>query len=236
MHEGHRKRMLQRLRTADALQDHELLEILLFYAIPRKNTNPIAHELLSSFGSLSGVLNASPDELKGVFGIGDETAAFLRCVGLLYERAHTVREEQPKLFSVRDFSDFLCSRYRTLAEETIEVFCLDGQQRVKCSKRFGVSEPDRASLAPEQLARVLSSVQPRGLVLAHNHPFAPAIPSAADDRFTAQVQLICSLHGVTLYDHIIIGTDGAYSYYLVGRMESIRRDFDVATLLGGKFV
>ena len=77
MHEGHRKRMLQRLEHGEGLQDHELLEVLLFNAIPRKNTNPLAHELLTAFSSLGELFGASYEELLDVDGVGPETAAYL---------------------------------------------------------------------------------------------------------------------------------------------------------------
>ena len=88
MHEGHRKRMLERLEHAErSLEEHELLEILLFNAIPRKNTNELAHALLSAFGSLDALFHAGTDELKAVPGVGGSTAAYLRIIGMFLERA-----------------------------------------------------------------------------------------------------------------------------------------------------
>jgi len=87
--------MLQRLEHAEGLQDHELLEILLFNAIPRKNTNPLAHELLTSFPSMGELFRADYAELLNVDGVGPETAAYLRCIGLLMERIRNRRETPP---------------------------------------------------------------------------------------------------------------------------------------------
>ena len=81
MHEGHRQRMYDKLKNDDGLFDHELLEILLFNALPRKNTNPIAHELLDTFGSLAGVLAADTEKLKAVNGVGENVALYLKCIG-----------------------------------------------------------------------------------------------------------------------------------------------------------
>ena len=86
----------------------------------------------------------------------------------------------------------------------------------------------------EEIGEFLARHKPAGIVIAHNHPTAPARPSVEDDKFTAQMQLSCSLNGVRLYDHIIVGTDGTYSYFLVGRMEEIRRNFNVDTIVGEK--
>lgn len=236
MHEGHRQRMLQRLEDAEHLQDHELLEILLFNAIPRKNTNPLAHELLAEFVSLDGLMRASYEELLNVQGIGKETAAYLRCIAILCERLKKREDPLPRLFNVRDFSGFLFERLAPLKEEVIELFALDAQQHIIAEKHFTVCATDRAALEPEAVNQFLAVRKPAGLVVAHNHPAAPAHPSAADDKFTAQMQVVCSMNNVRFYDHIIVGTDGTYSYFLVGRMEEIRRAFDLNAIVGGKIL
>lgn len=235
MHEGHRQRILQRLEDEQHLQDHELLEILLFNAIPRKNTNPLAHDLLSEFISLDGLMHASYEELQNVNGIGKETAAYLRCIGILCDRLKQRGEELPRMFNVRSFSDFLLERLSPLKEEVVEVFALDAQQRILSGKRFTVHASDRATVSPEEISRLLVVRKPAGVVLAHNHPGKPCTPSTQDDKFTVQMQVMCSMNNICLYDHIIIGTNGAYSYFLVGRMDEIRRTFDVNSIVGGKF-
>ena len=99
MHEGHRKRMIERLENGEAgLSDHEILELLLFNAIPRKNTNEIAHALLNKFGSISAISRADLESLKAVEGIGEGTAAYLRCVFLLMERMKFEPEKNFPIF------------------------------------------------------------------------------------------------------------------------------------------
>lgn len=143
MHEGHRKRMLQRLEHAEGLQDHEVLEILLYNAIPRKNTNPLAHALLNAFPSLEQLFRASYEELLTVDGVGPETAAYLRCIGILRERIPSSEEAAPAAFGAGNFSAYLLERYSSLKEEVIEIFCMDAQERVHSSKRFTRSLADR---------------------------------------------------------------------------------------------
>lgn len=234
MHEGHRQRMLFRLENADALQDHELLEILLFNAVPRKNTNPLAHRLLDAFSTLEGVLGAEIAELMSVEGVGRETAAYLKCVGKVFERAGKRKSELPKLFNVRTFSEYVAARLGALDREVVEIFCIDAAEHIRFSKRFAAGDATRARIEPEELSRFLATHLPAGIVAAHNHPSSPAAPSAADDRFTAQLQMLCSMNNIRFYDHIIVGQDGTYSYFLVGRMEEIRRNFNVESLIGGK--
>lgn len=235
MHEGHRQRMIERLAKADALQDHELLEILLFNAVPRRNTNPIAHELLDTFFTLDGVLHAGAEELTAVRGVGRETAAYLRCIGVVFDRARSRgQEEKPRPFNVQNFSAFVSERIGALPCEVVELYCIDGNERVHTGMRFSAGSVNKAAVEPEEIGRFLAMHRPTGLVAAHNHPNTPAVPSEADDRFTVQLQILCSIHNVRLYDHIIIGEGSPYSYFLAGRMEEIRRDFHIDRLLGGK--
>ena len=234
MHEGHRQRMLKRLVYPEGLQDHEVLEILLYNAIPRKNTNPVAHELLAAFPSLSDLLHAEYEELLAVSGVGPETAAYLRCIGILTERIAQKEEVPPVLFSPAAFMEFLQARLGKLRNEVVEVFSVNGQGRVRSCKRFSLSAPDRAEVETGKIGQFFAAKKPAGIVLAHNHPTAPARPSAEDDAFTAQMQLYCSMNGIRLYDHIIIGQDGAYSYFLVGRMDEIRRKFNITALVEEK--
>ncbi len=224
MHEGHRQRMFAHLREdATGLQDHELLEILLFYAIPRRNTNPLAHSLISAFGSLGGVLSASREELLEVEGVGEGTATYLLALSQLRGRIAPKDHDAPKVFNVRSFSDFIGSRFDGSAEEFVEIYCLDPSHRVRFTKRFTSFMPDKVTIPPDEVGHLVATQRPHSVVVAHNHPAATSDPSAADDRFTAQMHMLCMMHGATLDDHIIIGTTGPFSYFLSGRLEAIKK-------------
>ena len=229
MHEGHRKRMLERLcKDAQGLQDHELLELLLFYAIPRKNTNPLAHDLLAAFGSLKGVLEASYEQLLAVEGVGGSTACFLIALGALAPRAALTPQTAPqKAFNVNTFSAFLTEQLGGLKEEAIELYCLDAQDNIRFTKRYLSGERDRAFVDARQLSGAILAQHSHAIVVAHNHPSASSRPSPEDDRFTAELSMICSLNGIRFYDHIIVGTDGPYSYFLQGRLEQIKENFAI---------
>lgn len=225
MHEGHRQRMFAHLKEdAAGLMDHELLEILLFYAIPRKNTNPLAHTLIASFGSLEGVMNASYDKLLEVDGIGEGAATYLSALSTLFSRLNSKEKEIPKVFNVRSFSEFLGSRFVGCTEEAVEIYCLDQGHRVRFTKRFTSFMPDKVTIPPDEVGHLVATQRPHSLVVAHNHPSAPSTPSAADDRFTAQMQILCMIHGATLDDHIIVGTDEPFSYFLSGRLDAIKKN------------
>lgn len=236
MHEGHRQRMLRRLeQNEESLEEHELLEIMLFNAIPRKNTNPVAHELIRSFGSIEGVLRASFEQLQTVSGVGAETAAYLRIAGILNGRVKYSEQTFPAGLNPASFEEFLSARYCGYATEVFEIFFLDAHGKAMHCSRFTDYSETSATVSIDKLNKLFAAHEPSGMLAAHNHPSAPSLPSAADDKFTAHLALYCSVHRVKFYDHIIIGTDGAYSYFKQRRLDEIRNEYNVAALIDKKF-
>lgn len=218
MHEGHRQRMLERLEDAKGLRDHELLEILLYNAIPRKNTNELAHLLLSTFGSLNELFRADFEELVNVEGIGKSTAAYLRCIGLAFERSEMNKcAALPCAASFEKLSAFVHERLKGLDREVIELYALDGRFHVRRSIRFSSNEADKARISPEDVTKFFSLCHPKSVIAAHNHLYNNAQPSEADDAFTAKLALACSFYGIPLYDHIIFSPIDLFSYRMHGR-------------------
>ena len=233
MHEGHRQRMLERLESAEgSLQEHELLEILLFNAIPRKNTNELAHRLLSTFGSLRAVLGAEMAELKAVPGVGESTAAYLRIIGIFYARAQLKEPELPSAFSFAAFRPFLIERFEGAREEYVELYSLDGKDCVKNVRRFSSEKSFQASVDPKEISRFLAEATRAALVAVHNHITGPATPSREDDDFTAQLEILCSMHNVSLRDHIICSPEGVYSYFLSGKLNELSARYSIGNVLG----
>ncbi|MBR7185901.1 MAG: hypothetical protein IKD43_00145 [Clostridia bacterium] len=225
--------MLERVRSNQGgLQDHELLEILLFNTIPRKNTNPLAHTLLASFGSLDAVMKASYEQLLEVQGIGETTAAYLSCIAELYRRLPE-KNGPPKIFRAKEFCAYLVEHFRNEKDEVIEIYCLDAKDSIRFMKRFTDDKKSSASVRPEIVNAVIHAHKPKALVVAHNHPNAACKPSFEDDRFTAKLQMLCSMSNVKFYDHAIVGTDGCYSYYMAGKMEEFQRNYNIEKLTGG---
>ena len=233
MHEGHRKRMLERLEHAESsLEEHELLEILLFNAIPRKNPNELAHALLSAFGSLDALFHAGTDELKAVPGVGGSTAAYLRIIGMFLERAEVKQPVFPSAFSFATFRPYLLERFRGVLEEYVELYSLDRRDAVKCVRRFTSQKPYHASVDPKEITRFLVGSKPFAMVAVHNHVNGPATPSGEDDDFTAQLEILCSMHNVALRDHIICSPEGTYSYFLSGKLNELSARFSISNVLG----
>ena len=233
MHEGHRQRMLERLESAEgSLQEHELLEILLFNAIPRKNTNELAHRLLSTFGSLRAVLGAEMAELKAVPGVGESTAAYLRIIGIFYARAQLKEPKLPSAFSFAAFRPFLIERFEGAREEYVELYSLDGKDCVKNVRRFSSEKSFQASVDPKEISRFLVEAKPAAMVAVHNHITGLATPSREDDDFTAQLEILCSMHNVSLRDHIICSPEGVYSYFLSGKLNELSARYSIGNVLG----
>ncbi len=235
MHEGHRRRMMKRLAgDADLLQDHELFEILLFSAVPRRNTNPIAHNLLSAFGSVEGVFHASYEQLLTVDGVGPETASFLKCVAIVYERMRFSNSKFPKSFNYSDFAPFLTERYRNELREILEIFVVDSSEHIISSTHFTSGQFDNVAVNINDFTHFITTHRPHGIIVAHNHPSSSCTNSADDDEFTAKTAIICSVHNVKFFDHMIVGNDGVYSYFLSKHLESIKNKCNVNEILKEK--
>lgn len=220
MHEGHRERMWERLYAyGDSMSDHELLEVLLFYAIPRKNTNLVAHELLAAFGSLRGLFSASPEEIEKVAGVGRKTADFIRLVGLFMARCGKAREEKTGLSSLADVQNFVRARFRDADRERAEIYFIDAHFRLLCAKTFTDFSRAQVAFDARDLNSLLGTVRPNAIILAHNHPSGDATPSSADDSAVREAAGVCRINAVNLLDSVIYGSEQEiFSYYCAGRL------------------
>lgn len=233
MHEGHRQRLWQKLKSGDNLYEHELLEILLFNAYPRKNVNPVAHALLERFPGISEVLNAGFDELMMVEGVGENVALYLRCIGECLRQKNDC-DSFAVLKNTADLRRFVAARFRALPHEVLELYFMDKSSRVTRVCSFTQKDPKKVSVEPDELVRLISVYRPRGIYVAHNHVDCPCQPSEADDDITKKIQLICSINNVRLYDHCIYGPDGIYSYFLTDRLEKIAGDYSAENIFKGR--
>lgn len=230
-HEGHRKRLIQKL-AGGALVEHEVLETLLFNAIPRRNTNDLAHKLLAEFGSVTAVLGAPISALTKVDGIGESVASYLRCVGTFCERYYAEYKERfPDVYDERDFATFVRREYTYLEYEVLDCYLVEKTGRILQRRRVSKGNHDSANISPDALTEILATRGVAGIVLVHNHPSTSSKPSDADEDLTKQIQMICSFHNLLFCDHIICGSDGAYSFYMQGKMASISRNCSIRTLL-----
>jgi len=207
VHEGHRHRMKQRflLHGAENFDDHHLLELLLFYALPRQDVNPIAHALLDEFGSLDAVLDAPAEQLCRVPGIGESAAALLRLVpqlGLRYTERKS--ELRPLLDSPERAGEYLVPRFVSATEEQVYAVCLDAKRCAICCTRLFAGAVNAAEIGVRKLAELAINRGASGMILAHNHAGGLAIPSREDCTATKQIKAALAVLGVELVDHLVI--------------------------------
>ena len=216
--------MLSKLENGDDLYDHEVLEILLYSACPRVNTNPLAHRLLDRFCSISEVLKADVNELKTIEGVGDNVARYLRTIGLCAERAGNV-EGAAVLKTFGDCKRFVSMRMRGKSDEYLELYFLEKSGRVKRIFTYTSADRNKVTADAEVILRNISLAKPFGILAAHNHVNGSVEPSASDEIFTRQLHFICSMNNVKFWDHIIFSEENIYSFKDQGKMEEISRKY-----------
>lgn len=220
LHEGHRARLRRRFQTEglDGFEDHQLLELLLFYAIPRRDTNEIAHLLLRRYGSLASVLEADPADLACTEGIGEGAATLLSLVPSLTRRYFTDRTRQPRhqLQTTERAAEFLVPFMAGRTEEVFFVVCLDTQCRVIVPALVSEGSIDKAHIEPRQVVEAVIRHKAHSVILAHNHPVGTPRPSTADHRATKIIVDALGAIGVKVRDHIIIAGGEWFSFVRAG--------------------
>lgn len=231
-HDGHRNRLIAKMEKG-ALEEHEWLEALLFNALPRRDTNPIAHALLDTFGCIENIFAADVKKLTSVKGVGESVAAYLRCIGKFYEKY--VPSEVgvfPKRYRSDTFVDYLVGEYAMRRLEVFDVYLLDRKARIFYRKRFEGVDENKVEIPIADVAETIALNKPSGLILVHNHPFTSSKPSAADNETTGKMQILCSSFGVLLCDHYIVGgRSDVYSYYAAGEMQYINSNYTLDKVL-----
>ena len=213
-HSGHRKRMRDRfLRDGmDSLQDHEVLELLLFYAIARQDTNELAHRLINRFGSLSGVFDAPVEELKRVEGVGGTTAVFIKTYPEVFRRYTMDKKKKVRrLYSYEDVADYAKSYLIGRRREGILVVLLNANSQILFSDIVYEGSVNAAEIYFRDLIRLASSYDAVGVILAHNHPSGDCLPSREDIITTRMAAEALGKIDVTLVDHVIVAGDDCVS-------------------------
>ena len=212
IHDGHREKMRQRFLKSglDAFADHEALELLLYYAIPRRDTNPIAHALMERYGSLSAVLAAPVEDLKKVEGVGESAAILLKLAPQLYRKAKMSDAEQETILSsVERVGAYLLDRFAGEKNEVVYQLCLDRKGKLLACKKLGEAGVTSADLDIRRLVENALLTGASAVVLAHNHPSGVALPSRDDYAATDRAKTALAVVGVALTDHIIVA-DGDF--------------------------
>lgn len=226
IHSEHRKRVKESVinNGFSHLGEHELLEIMLFYAIPRKDTNELAHRLIRHFdNTLEGVFNASIEQLKKVDGVGENTAIMIATMGETFRKLSKAEKPKKRVYKTTEaLKNLAVSLLQGKAAEEVVLLCFDETKKLK--HYATISEGDKVSseINMKEVIKNLVDTDSSIAVLAHNHPTSTAEPSAADIDSTRMVCVTLRKIGYVLADHIIVGEDGdAYSMHLDPRFSSL---------------
>lgn len=219
LHRDHRKRMRKRFleNGFDGFADHEILEFLLFFAIPRRDTNPLAHAILKEYKTLANVFEADPTSLSKIPGVGENSAVLLSMIPHLvrvYERSKWDRDHL--LHDTDAIGQYAVSLLKGKVNEEFAMICLDSNRRVHWSGVIAKGTIDRIEAYPRLVVSEVVKHNAKNVVFAHNHPNGSLLPSPADREATeALVRVLRSIDVVTV-DHIIVSGNRYYSMAEMG--------------------
>ncbi len=208
---GHRARLRERFLTAgpDALADYELLELVLFRSIPRRDVKPIAKELIRRFGSFAEVVAAPQHLLTGVPGVGEAVAADLRIVaaaGQRLFRGQVTKRAVPGSWTAA--IDYCRAAMAFEAREPFRILFLDKKNALIADEVQQVGTVDHTPVYSREIVRRALELSSTAIVLLHNHPSGDPTPSQADITMTREIIAVAKAMGIVVHDHIIVGRDG----------------------------
>ena len=211
IHDNHRERVRNEILTngiGEGTPLHKMVEALLFYSIPRKDTNEIAHLLVERFGSLSAMLDADISELKRVDGVGDNTVALFRLIRSATKIYYTEKSKTPEKFdNMAQIYEFLRLKYLNFTNEVFSVMSFDGKGVLKGFDMLSSGDVASVGISSRMVIEKAIKNDAMGIILVHNHPRGYALPSADDIKATEMVSNTLKSIGVRLLDHIIICSD-----------------------------
>lgn len=225
IHEGHRKRLLDKvMKDSSILSEHELLEALLFYSIPRRNTNETAKILLDACGgTIRSVLDADMEVLSSIPGVGKYTAAYLKLLGVILKEYPERKHKRVKVFNFASIIDYVYSSFEDFEQEYFFIYFINNKNEIIHTMKMTNNSHCYVNIDLSELTKKLSLLNPKGILLAHNHPRGMPKPSSEDDVATGRIFYLLALNKVALLDHIIVSENGkAYSYYKEGRLEEVK--------------
>ena len=215
IHAGHREKLRDRFineKGFEHFEDHQILELLLFYANARQDTNPLAHELLDRFGSLKGVLEARPEQLMTVDGIGKQQAVLLRMVVPLTRVWHRCAMETPtRIGNSREAENYCLSILAGERTERFYVISLNAKCNVLGRRKISEGSLSEVSAYPRMVMETALNYNAHSVLLCHNHPGGTCAPSPEDISSTLQLQRLLNGVGILVLDHVIVAGDRTYS-------------------------
>ena len=210
-HAKHRERVRKEFLAngfSDATPPHKILELLLFFAIPRKDTNIIAHALLNRFGSIAAVMEASPEELMQVKGIGESAATLIKLLLPLYRKYSSEKGvKTSQINSIDQLGDALLKKYIGYTTEVFTLVTLSSKGTIIAFDTIGEGDVSSIGVSTRSVVEKVIERKAVGAIICHNHPKGNALPSTADLEMTRRLASALSHINVCLLDHIIIADD-----------------------------
>lgn len=210
IHAGHRQRLKERFLKdgLDHFEEHQVLELLLFYAIPQRDTNEIAHELIRKFGSLAKTLEATPEELAQVKYVGDNAATLFQLITAVarYYQVSCAMQEQI-LTNIDACGRYLVPFFYQRPNETVFLLCLDAKCKVLACEKVGEGSVNSAGVPIRKVVEMALKANATSVILAHNHPSGVALPSGEDVQTTRRLALALDAVEIGLVDHIVVADD-----------------------------
>lgn len=217
IHSGHRQRVKERFmkKGLEAFNDYEILELLLFYAIPRSNTNEIAHRLIDHFGSLVQVLEAPVRELEKIEGIGAGAAMYLSLLRQTHRHLNISQvADKTLLQSIDDYANYLKSFFFGQCNEMVYLLCMDAKNTVINCYEICEGGVHSANISFRRIIDIAIQSNAVTVVLAHNHPGGLALPSPEDIMTTKRLAKALYMADIVLADHIVVAGQDYISMYL----------------------
>lgn len=227
LHYGHRERLRNQVKEngLDCLHEHQVLEYLLTFTIPLKDTNDIAHRLINKFGSFAGVLEADVESLKQVKGVGDVVAHFLSEYRDFY---YYYQKTRPKtLHTIKDLSSakkFFMPYLFGLDTEQVYLIGIDGSNKVTHVKHVARGLENQANVSVREVSDIVFTLGSPNFMIGHNHPSGLCVPSAEDNKFTKSLAFAMVVNNINFMDHVIVGTDGIFSYHQSGMLQDYKKE------------
>ena len=207
VHDGHRERLKKRFieNGLDSFEDHLVLELLLFYVIPRKDTNELAHRLLNHFGNLESIFEATAEELHSVEGIGGNATVLLKLIPAVCRRYKMAKCKNNMIINNSAAAGaYLMPFFMFEREEVVYAMCLDGKNSVICCNELSRGVVNSAQINARKIVELVLAKNASSVILAHNHISGIAIPSLEDEVTTRHIKTTLASMGIALTDHIVI--------------------------------
>lgn len=211
----HRKRLRTRFMEggANAMPDYELLELVLFRAIPRQDVKPLAHLLIAEFGDFNRIVSAPPDRLHRIKGVGDAVICELKIIEAAAQRLARAKVLNKQVLSSWDaLLDYCHTTMAHRETEQFRVLFLDRKNVLIADEEQAKGTVDHVPVYPREVAKRALELNASALILVHNHPSGDPTPSQSDIDMTAQMEMACSALGLTLHDHLIVGKSRELSF------------------------